>query len=168
MADQSFSSFADLKEFHAKLRHQEAQMAQAKADAIEVKAGTEHLNPLKRKAQAAQAALNSEQGAAESARDRATPQVSSAQSERAPQAARTPPLPGRRFLICRNIGGRARPFAGVRHGVSVTARRVRRFKCGALYGASGTARFSFFAKALRGCPFPCYTEGGNKGKRRRT
>ena len=46
MADQSFSSFADLKEFKSKLRHQEAQEAQAKADAIEVKAGSEHLNPI--------------------------------------------------------------------------------------------------------------------------
>lgn len=60
MAEQSFSSFADLKEFHSKLRQQEAQMAQAKADAIEVKAGTEHLNPIKRKAQEAQAALKKE------------------------------------------------------------------------------------------------------------
>lgn len=121
MADQSFSSFADLKEFHAKLRHQEAQMAQAKADAIEVKAGTEHLNPLKRKAQAAQAALNSEQGAAESARDRATPQASSAQSEHAPQAARSErparhaQRPERNTRNERNHQG-ARPERGARKG----------------------------------------------------
>ena len=75
MADQSFSSFADLKEFKSKLRHQEAQEAQAKADAIEVKAGSEHLNPIKRKAREAQAALAQEAQAAQ-----ATP----ARSERAP------------------------------------------------------------------------------------
>ena len=69
MADQSFSSFADLKEFRAKLRQEEAQLAQAKADAIEVKAGSEHLNPLKREAQAAQAALRADQKAAEYAHE---------------------------------------------------------------------------------------------------
>lgn len=88
MADQSFSSFADLKEFKSKLRHQEAQEAQAKADAIEVKAGSEHLNPIKRKAREAQAALAQEAQAAQ-----ATP----ARSERAPArpavTARAPEAP---------------------------------------------------------------------------
>lgn len=50
MGDRSFSSFADLKDLQVRLRKQEADHAQAKADAIVVKAGTEHLNPLKQHA----------------------------------------------------------------------------------------------------------------------
>lgn len=46
----SFSSFADLKDLQARLRRQEADQAQAKADAIVVKEGAEHTNPLKQKA----------------------------------------------------------------------------------------------------------------------
>lgn len=46
----SFSSFADLKDLQIRLRQQEADQAQAKADAIVVKEGSEHLNPLKQKA----------------------------------------------------------------------------------------------------------------------
>lgn len=58
MADRSsFSSFADLKDLQNQLRRQEAAQAQARANAIEVKAGTEHLNPLKQQAARAQAAV---------------------------------------------------------------------------------------------------------------
>ena len=46
----SFSSFADLKDLQVRLRQQEADQAQAKADAIVVKEGNEHLNPIKQKA----------------------------------------------------------------------------------------------------------------------
>lgn len=46
----SFSSFADLKDLQVRLRKQEADQAQAKADAIVVKEGSEHLNPLKQQA----------------------------------------------------------------------------------------------------------------------
>lgn len=50
MSSNSFSSFADLKDLQARLRQQEADIAAAKADAIVVKEGSEHLNPLKQKA----------------------------------------------------------------------------------------------------------------------
>ena len=60
----SFSSFADLKDLQVRLRQQEADQAQAKADAIVVKEGNEHLNPIKQKA--AQLAKFSSQAQAQS------------------------------------------------------------------------------------------------------
>ena len=117
MADQSFSSFADLKEFKSKLRHQEAQEAQAKADAIEVKAGSEHLNPIKRKAQEAQAALAQEAQAAQTSQvtsvpERARPKVTA----RAPEAPREPRREPRRELRGEERGAGRGKFQGKSQG----------------------------------------------------
>ena len=122
MADQSFSSFADLKEFKSKLRHQEAQEAQAKADAIEVKAGSEHLNPIKRKAQEAQAALAQEAQAqaapARSERASARPAVTA----RAPEAPREPRREPRREARSDGRGKMRGKHQGKRAEANLTGR----------------------------------------------